>query len=474
MRADLRRFAAALPTLEFGGTRFFDPDRETWLARAPGRLDVMGGIADYSGSLVLQLPLAEATCVAGQRSDAREVVIMSFGAGRAPRELRFPLDDRLTTPGMSAVAARERCARDSNTAWGGYVLGALALLVDRAAASVDAGVRIAITSDVPEAKGVASSAALEIAAIGALAPLFGVELSPAETARLGQRVEHEVVGAPCGIMDQMTSVAGRERHLLALRCQPAQIVGHLPLPPELALWGIDSGVRHCVAGEDYGSVRTAAFMGYRILAEAAGLEIRRGPEAGEVEILDERWHGYLANVTPDELHEEFREILPVTITGADFLDRYHGISDAITAVDPSRNYRVRAATSHPILEHARIGEFAALLAAPITDASLSRLGALMCASHEGYSACGLGSDATDRLFARVREAGSGGGLHGARITGGGSGGTVAILGRAGCDAAVGEIATAHAREHAGEGDDAPHVFAGSSDGVTAHRLAHLR
>ena len=58
------------------------------------------------------------------------------------------------------------------------------------------------------------------------------------------------------------------------------------------------------------------------------------------------------------------------------------------------------------------------------------MGELMSAAHDSYSACGIGSDGTDLLVELVREAGPQSGLYGAKITGGGSGGTVAILGRA--------------------------------------------
>jgi L-arabinokinase len=57
----------------------FDPDGEVFITRAPGRLDVMGGIADYSGSLVLELPLAEATLVALQRDPNRTISVVSLG-----------------------------------------------------------------------------------------------------------------------------------------------------------------------------------------------------------------------------------------------------------------------------------------------------------------------------------------------------------------------------------------------------------
>ena len=57
---------------------FFDPESEIIIARAPGRLDVMGGIADYSGSLVLELPIAEATFVALQKDDTRRLRLISL------------------------------------------------------------------------------------------------------------------------------------------------------------------------------------------------------------------------------------------------------------------------------------------------------------------------------------------------------------------------------------------------------------
>ena len=89
------------------------------------------------------------------------------------------------------------------------------------------------------------------------------------------------------------------------------------------------------------------------------------------------------------------------------------------------------------------------------------MGELMYGSHASYSACGLGSDGTDLLVELVREAGPAAGLFGAKITGGGSGGTVAILGRADAGPAVAEIARRY-REQTGR---EPYVFAGSSPGA---------
>ncbi len=465
MRADTTAFVESLPTLEVDGESFLDPDRETVVARAPGRLDVMGGIADYSGSLVLQLPLAEATFVAVQARDERVIEIASFGAeGAAPRHLRADVGGCLAEPGRAVERTRSRFG-ERDAAWAGYVLGGLAMLVDRRGLVLDGGARVAIRSDVPEGKGVSSSAALEVSAMSALATRYGVELAPVELARLCQRVEHEVVGAPCGIMDQMAVTLGREGHLLALRCQPAEVVGHVPLPPDVAVWGIDSGVRHRVAGEDYVSVRTAAFMGYRILAGVLKLDARdAGP--GRVEIDDPHWRGYLANVTPLELDNDLLPVLPLSMRGEDFLERFGGTTDSVTTIDPDRRYRIRSAACHAIRESSRIGGFAAELGEEPTDERMRKLGAWMGMSHSGYGDCGLGCDATDRIVDLVRERGAGHGLFGARITGGGSGGTVAVLGRPEADDLVREIAATLRRETGSGG----YVFAGSSPGVDVRRI----
>jgi L-arabinokinase len=292
---------------------------------------------------------------------------------------------------------------------------------------------------------VSSSAALEVASMMAAAAAANVQMSPAEIAIACQSVENHVVGAPCGIMDQMTSVCGEANRLLRLKCQPATIEGHVAIPKGYRFYGIDSGVRHAVSGADYGTVRTAAFMGYRLIAREAGL--RGGRREGHVFVDDDIWHGYLANIAPRDYEARFRDRLPERMSGADFLAQLDGITDSVTRVAPDRIYPVRNATAHPIYEQARIERFAKLLEQLGDDPSLTNeLGALMHASHESYSACGLGSDATDRLVAMVAEAGPNAGAFGAKITGGGSGGTVAILGTDSAEPVVRDIATRYSLE----------------------------
>src|SRR5882672_489979 len=79
------------PTAEVRG--LFDPGRELFVARAPGRLDVMGGIADYSGSLVLEMPIFEATLAAAQRDHARKLTIVSLGEAGSTFKFEMPFSD---------------------------------------------------------------------------------------------------------------------------------------------------------------------------------------------------------------------------------------------------------------------------------------------------------------------------------------------------------------------------------------------
>lgn len=442
---------------------FFRAEQSVLVTRAPGRLDVMGGIADYSGSLVLELPLAVATWVAVQADDGDELIIESDDA--ASGRVSFPIGEVVPPRPLTYADARARLTGDARQAWAAYVAGALVVLQRDYGRPLRHGARVLVRSDVPVGKGVSSSAALDVAAFEVLSALAApdVYFADRELALAAQKVENLVVGAPCGVMDQMTAACGQRDHLVEILCQPAEVVGHVALPPTLELFGIDSGIRHAVSGADYGSVRAAAFMGYRIIAHRAGFRARTvGP--GRVAVEDPTYGGYLANVPLHDWYDRYENALPEQMSGANFLARFGGSTDAATTIDPARTYAVRAAAQHPIFENERVHLFRALLdGGAARPEARDELGALMYASHASYSACGLGSDGTDRLVSLVREAGAAAGVHGAKITGGGSGGTVAILATRGSRSAIDEIARRYQEETGREAT----VFSGSSAGARA-------
>src|SRR6266540_2400747 len=412
--------------------QFFTGESPCYIARAPGRLDVMGGIADYSGARVLELPLELPSLVEPGGALSTAAALAAWFAGREP--------DR----------------------WAGYVVGIVQSCLGRAAREgrgAPAGLRLLIDSTVPEGRGVASSAALEVAAGAVVAASCGSPMTATELAAACQAVENHVVGAPCGIMDQMTSACGRRDRLLRLRFQPGTIEGYVEIPSGYRFYGIDSGISHAVSGADYGTVRTAAFMGYRMIAAAAGLPAVR--DGTRVRIDDPRWGGYLANLTPAEF-SGVSTCLPEEMSGAEFLQRYDGITDTATAVRPDRRYPVRRATEHPVGEEARVEHFAQLLDNLADHPRVAvELGRLIYDSHKSYGACGLGSDATDRLVELVAAEGPEHGLFGAKITGGGSGGTVAVFGTSEAEALVRDVA---ARYRAETGREAA-VFTQSGPGA---------
>src|ERR1051325_2510583 len=241
--------ARARPPRRHGrGCGLFPRPRARIAGRAPGRLDVMGGIAYYSGARVLELPLACTTTAEVELQDARRCDVSSR---RGERVDRFSMEMPLAEPDQLAAWFRDH----PGDRWAGYIVGVVQAL------HVQTGIRIQVDSNVPEGRGVASSAALEVATACAVAASCAIEIEPEAIALLCQRVENHVVGAPCGIMDQMTSACGKRDRLLQLRCQPGTIEGYAPVPSGYRFYGIDSGISHAVSGADYGTVRTAAFMG---------------------------------------------------------------------------------------------------------------------------------------------------------------------------------------------------------------------
>lgn len=472
---DVAAFVDTLNTLGQNSTPaargLFDPGAELVVTRAPGRLDLMGGFGDYSGSLVLQLPIREAALVALQPDAERVLRIVSLGAEANHRAASFTMSLADFETPSGPVDYATACAffkREKTNQWAAYVAGAFLVLMRKRGVRFDGGARILISSQVPEGKGVSSSAAIEVAVMKAIAAAFDIHLEARDLGLLCQKVENLIVGAPCGVMDQMTSACGESGRLLALLCQPAELQGMVPLTEDIVVWGLDSGVRHSVSGADYGSVRVGAYMGYRIIAEIAGLKCEPGNDGGPVRVHDPVWHGYLTNLSPSQWEQGYAARVPEMIQGSDFLQQYSGTTDTVTQVQPERSYAVRVPTAHPIYENFRVRAFIQLLNSTHDERRLELLGELMYQAHAGYMACGLGEPNTDRIVQLVRQAGSAQGLYGAKITGGGSGGSVAVLGRRGADAAIAAIAA----QYESETGHRPYIFTGSSPGAAA--FGHLK
>lgn len=412
----------------------FELSKPIRYSRSPGRLDVMGGIADYTGSVVCEMPLDRAAAVAMQPRADRTVQAMSFNLldEHKPFTIAMGLDDLAG----ATIAQLRKNFGEPGRGWGGYLLGCLAILQDEKLIDLKdpkiAGLNLALLSTVPLGAGVSSSAAIEVATMMNLVEHFGLRdrVSATKVGAMCQRVENHVVGAPCGIMDQIASSAGLAGTLMRMKCQPHELLAPLPLPAGVRVVGINSNVKHSVGGGMYGKTRCAAFMGHTIILA----EMKRfGEQAGQTMISDPM-NGYLANLDADDYKRLFRAKLPEQIDGKTFLAQYGPTIDTATTVEPETTYHVQLATDHHVMEARRVNEFIRHLteASTATDPtarklSLDKAGHLMYASHKSYTDNALlGADECDWLVDAVR-ANESGGLYGAKITGGGSGGTVAVL-----------------------------------------------
>ena len=219
-------------------------------------------------------------------------------------------------------------------------------------------------------------------------------------------------------------------------------------------------MRHAVVGADYSSVRIGAFMGYRIICELAGFDVKPTETKGLIKINDSKWNGFLCNITPSEFEQFYASKLPNEILGSEFLAKYQGTTDSVTTIDQNKIYSVKIPTAHAVYENFRVKTFGEILKS--SKPNLKLLGELMFQAHASYSACGLGEFGTNLIVELVRE-NNAKDLFGAKITGGGSGGTVAVLAKKGSEKVIEELVEKY---HAETGK-VPYIFKGSSNGSAA-------
>lgn len=295
--------------------------------------------------------------------------------------------------------------------WAGYPAGVLVELRDR----VPGGVSVLVDSDVPVGAGLSSSAALTCAVALALRDLVAPELAGPDLVEIARRAENDFVGAPTGILDQSASVLCTAGHALFLDTRdrtneqvPLDLAG-----AGLALLVVDSGVTHEHAGGGYGDRRRECEEAARRL----GVGFLR-----EVEDVDRL--AVLADGTPD----------------GDVLLR-----------------RAR----HIVTEDARVLEVVAALRA---DADPRGIGRVLTAGHESLrDDFEISVPLLDAIVESAVEAGA----HGARMVGGGFGGSAIALVEADAVDAVTDAVTAR---FAREGRPAPRTFV-TVPSAGARRLA---
>jgi galactokinase len=239
---------------------------------APGRANLIGEHTDYNEGFVLPFAITERTVVAAGRrgDDTIQVTSTSYPAG-------------------VGIVGLHRVVPGRATGWPAYPLGVAWAIAQVRPLPRFPGVDLLIDSEVPAGGGLSSSAALEMAVAGALANLWGLDLSVPELARVGQRAENEFVGAPTGIMDQYASLLGQPDAAVFLDCRTLE-ARSVPLrlaPAGLALVLADTGERHAHAAGGYAARRASCEKAARQLGVPALRDVETTDLPGIEGELDE-------------------------------------------------------------------------------------------------------------------------------------------------------------------------------------------
>jgi galactokinase len=245
---------------------------------APGRVNLIGEHTDYNEGFVLPFAIQHRTYAAvAPRTDDRIRVTSSF----ARLTVECALDD------LESMFPVEYQGADRDVPeWSAYVLGvAWALRASTGSPAPQRGVDIAIASDVPVGAGLSSSAAIEGAVSSALNDIWELGLDPVTLAQVGRKAENEAVGAPTGIMDQMSSMLGRPDAATFIDCRSLE-ARSIPTgfrDAGLEVLVIDTRVTHAHSTGGYrerreSCERGAQLLGIRSLRDASVSDLPRAAE----------------------------------------------------------------------------------------------------------------------------------------------------------------------------------------------------
>ncbi|MEU9122969.1 galactokinase [Streptomyces sp. NPDC048506] len=376
---------------------------------APGRVNLIGEHTDYNDGFVMPLALPHTTLAAAAPRTDGVLRLHSGGADGGVVELR--IDALHPVPGSaSETLSASRGGAQRSGGWAAYPAGVVWAM--REAGLPVGGADLHYDSTVPTGAGLSSSAALEVVTALALNDLYALGLEPQRLARLAQRAENAFVGVPCGIMDQTAAACCTAGHALFLDTRD---LTHRQVPFDLAGEGlrllvVDTRVKHELGDGAYAERRAGCERGARALGVRA-----------------------LRDVSPAQLPDALAHL----------------------ADEP----QLQALVRHIVTENHRVEEVIACLDAGRTRA----IGPLLTAGHAS-----LRDDfaiSCRELDLAVDTATAAGAL-GARMTGGGFGGSAIVLVEEADAATVGKAVT---EAFAAAGHTAPRIFE-AVPSAGAHRI----
>ena len=257
------------------------------IARAPGRVNLLGEHVDYNDGFVLPAAIDRATYVA-------------FSPTTAPHSMLVAVDfNQQASFSAETIPNKTQIDLSSLPEWGLYPAGVMWSLIEEnlPVVSMDA----VFASDVPRGSGLSSSASVELAFLVAWQAIGGWTLPPMCRALLGQKAENKYVGVNCGIMDQFASACGVENKLLLLDCRSLDWKT-IPLPEDVSIIIADTTVRRKLTSGEYNKRRDACEQAVRLLKQ--DLPDIRSLRDVSVEAFDR-----LAKKLPAEVEKRARHVV---------------------------------------------------------------------------------------------------------------------------------------------------------------------
>ena len=326
-------------------------------ASAPGRIEVLGNHTDYNDGFVFSAAIDKGTFfVASPTADSS----CELTAGDLMETVKF--DTSNVKPAQEMT-------------WQNYVTGTFNWLFDGKPEMAAHGWKGMFLGNIPLGAGLSSSAALEMCTVLALCKIYGIEKDKTELAKIGQKAEHTFAGCPCGLLDQASSLYGKEGALVKSDFRSCDFE-NVDLGPSVAFMMVKSNAKHALVDGAYASRRAACEDAAKYFSEV--------------------------------LRKKVTHLRDVTM--AEWVLYRGGLSETTAK---------RAV--HPIGEDERVLQGAALL----EKGDLKGFGALMYDSHE--SSRNWFENSCEELDVIVDAAKAIPEVYGARLSGGGFGGSCCLL-----------------------------------------------
>ena len=325
------------------------------VAYAPGRIEVLGNHTDYNEGFVFSAAISLGTFFAVAKSPSKTCRLV---AGDLMREVTFATDD---------------VAPSKSDTWQNYVKGTFAGLAALKAPAH--GFDGMFLGNIPLGSGLSSSAALEMSVGIAFAKLYNIATDAVMLAKIGQKAEHTFAGCKCGLLDQISSLAGQENKLIKTDFRSVRYET-ISMSPDVCFLMCNTHAKHAHTESGYNRLRASCEQAATHFAR-----VLRHPVAALRDVSMTEWAIYKRNLPEDVANH----------------------------------------AAHPIGENERVLNGAKLL----SEGNLAGFGALMFDSHESSRV--LFGNSCEELDVVVDAAKKIPGVLGARLSGGGFGGSVVVL-----------------------------------------------